>query len=137
MQIDAILTFRNYTPKKITKGMLFLVTSDDYTPIVYCLDKSPKNQEEIIEVLGYPVLPYIINPFHKGKGTHTLVTPDKIQWINEDGDTKEIEVDHFNRILTEFEGKIKLEVLEDKTIIPFLLEGGAVIYYPQETLVEI
>ena len=139
MQIDAILTFRSYIPKKIKKGMLFLISSDEYTPIVYHLDKTPptkKEKEEFLSILGNPVLPYIINPSHKGKGSHVLLSPDKIHWISENEETKEINVEHFNEILSKFEGKIKLEVTEDgKT--PFFLNGKAIIYYPEESVVEI
>ncbi len=140
MQIDAILTFRGYTPKKIKKGMLFLITSDEYTPIVYSLDKLPttkKEADKLLLVLGNPVLPYIINPFHTGKGSHVLLTPDKIEWLaTEYKETREITVEDFNKILLEFEGKIKLEMTEDEKT-PFLLNGKSIISFPEEYLVEI
>jgi len=132
MQIDAILTFRTYTPKKIKKGMLFLITSDEYTPIVYELTKTPKKGEDFTSVLGLPVLPYIINPAHKGKGSHVLLSPDAIEWMSDEyGEVREITVEDFNRILTEFEGKVKMEVI-DGSNTPFLLNDKAILSYPEE-----
>jgi hypothetical protein len=136
MQIDAILTFRTYTPKKIKKGMLFLITSDEYTPIVYQLSKTPKKGEDY-SVLGLPVYPYVINPAHKGKGSHVLLSPDAIEWMSDEyGEVREITVEDFNRILTEFEGKVKMEVI-DGSNTPFLLNDRAILSYPEEIFAEI
>lgn len=133
MQIDAILTFRNYTPNRIKKGMLFLINSEDYTPQIYCLQKPLKTtKKEILSTLGLPVLPYIVNPLHRGKGSHIIATPDMIEYIWEKNELLPITATHLNTILTKYESKVMLDVEQkDSKLVPFMLNSKIVLYYPE------
>jgi len=128
MLIEAILTFRSYSPKKLKKGMLFYLTADDKS-FIYELDKTPKDQENTLKALGQPVLPYIVSLY--GGKSHTLASYEQIGYIcDEDGQTEEVTIEWFNSVL-ENEGKLMIEMDNNK---PFLLEGKVVLSIKEEEL---
>lgn len=115
MLVPAILTFRTYSPKKITKNMLFHLTGDNGS-IIYQLDKKPT--KDIVDILGLPVRPYIVSLTGK---SHTLVSYEQIGYICDDNseEVRDVDVDWFNSIMDNG-GRLEIEMDGNK---PFLLEG--------------
>jgi len=134
------LSFKSYLPKKIEKGMLFLKMMNN-EPYVFRLESLPENEEKFLVEMGYPIEPYIVDI---GENPHVdiekvIVDPDNIGWMDEGEFTdylKEIDCNHFNRILSGYDGHLELEMEDDledeENLVPCIIDSKVIIRYPQD-----
>lgn len=132
MFVEAQLVFRSYMPNDgLQKGMLFLTKLSD-EPHVYVLNTLPSNKDEFMKINGYPVEPYIIdegNPNIPNDGV-VYAYPEQIGWMDEGEDADElydIEIKNMNKILSEFNGWVYIEV--DNDGFPVLYDDKITIRY--------
>ena len=132
MFVEAQLVFRSYMPNDgLQKGMLFLTKLSD-EPHVYVLNTLPSNKAEFLKINGYPVEPYIIdegNPNIPNDGV-VYAYPEQIGWMDEGEDSDElydIELKNMNKILSEFNGWVYIEV--DNDGFPVLYDDKVTIRY--------
>lgn len=133
--LPLLLSFRSYIPKELEEGMLFLSVKDG-EPFVYALEKVPLNQEEYISINGYPVEPYIVQLDEITDTEQVIVEPDEMAWMDEGEYVDEyvnVDVRHFNRILSAYEGVLELQMEEeDDEYVPVYLEDKVVMRYCEE-----
>ncbi len=144
MFMEALLVFKSYRPLKLEKGMYFLVTTK-YDLEIIQLQEVPRNEEEFLKINGYPVEPYIIDKGNPNipDSYQVLANPEEIGWMDEGEHTDElcdIEVKHFNRILSGYEGEILIEMveLEDNPdyFVPGLYQNKVTIKYADDATEE-
>ena len=134
MYLECQLVFKNYKPLKLEKGMFF-ITEVMGINLIKQLDKVPLNEEEFIQLNGYPVEPYIIdiNDITEGDEDDAIVaTPDQIGWFDEGDHSDElsdISLKNINQILEQFDGWVDLEMTEaeDNEFIPLLYNNKVTI----------
>lgn len=144
MFMEAILVFKSYRPLKLEKGMYFLVNTK-YDLEIIQLQEVPRNEEEFLKINGYPVEPYIIDKGNPNipDSYQVLANPEEIGWMDEGEHTDiltDIEVKHFNRILSGYEGEILIEMVETEDdpdyFVPGLFEGKVTIKYADDATEE-
>jgi len=134
MYLECQLVFKNYKPLKLEKGMFF-ITEVMGINLIKQLEQVPFNQEEFIQLNGYPVEPYIIdiNDITEGDEDDAIVaTPDQIGWFDEgehSDELSDISLKNINQILEQFDGWVDLEMTEteDNEFIPLLYNNKVTI----------
>lgn len=126
---EAELALRSYMPKRLEIGMLFADVTEEGTTL-WELDKIPRNEEEFMIENGAPMEVYIID-----EDDSVIAEPHEIGWFDEGDDTDElrtITLDDINYILSEYDGWIEIEIIEDffdedEQVIPNMYEQKVVI----------
>ena len=130
----AKLIFKSYMPKKLEKGMLFLVNRKKEM-VIYQMNAVPLDMEAYVQLNGYPVEPYIVHPGNPNIADDGFVIahPHQIGWwdVGEESDELyDITEKEYNQIL-ENDGWVDVEVEEGEDEygkpIPVLLQGLVVL----------
>jgi hypothetical protein len=132
MFVEAQLVFKSYMPDDgLKKGMLFL-THISKEPHIYVLNTLPSNEDEFMKINGFPVEPYIVDTGNPNIPNDEIIYahPLQIGWMD-DGDHSDelydIELRNINKIISEYDGWVYIEVEEDGT--PILYNGKVTIRY--------
>ena len=123
------LVLKSYMPKQLEKGMLFVEASEEGIKL-FELDKIPRDEEAFIIENGAPMELYIIDDDET-----VLVEPHELGWIDDGDDVDElrpISIDDINYILSEYDGWIELEIIEEffdeeEQVIPNMYDQKVVI----------
>lgn len=136
--IRCLLSFHSYIPKRLEIGQLFLDVDKEGDPYVFVLESVPKNEEEFLKNYGYPVEPYIVVIDETTDMEDVIAEPDEIGWMDEEflEEYIDINVYHFNRILSAYGGELEIEMTDDDSvegnIMPLLIEDRVVLRYPED-----
>jgi hypothetical protein len=135
--ITGKLVFKSYKPLKLERGMYFLIRDKDEMTISE-LDNVPMNEEEYIQMYGYPVEPYIIHPGNPNVASdgYVISHPHKIGWFDEGEDSDElytITVNEINNIIDFYDSWVDVEVEEELDSagrpIPVTAQGYHILSY--------
>ena len=130
------LIFKSYMPKKLEKGMLFLVRQHKEM-VIFQMNHVPLDMEAYIQLNGYPVDPYII---HQGNPNldedYILVYPHQIGWwdVGEESDELyDITAKEINQIIDN-DCWVDVEVEEEDDLyghpIPVFLQDKVILSHP-------
>ena len=122
------LVLKSYMPKQLEKGMLFVEVSEQGIKL-FELDKIPRDEEAFIIDNGAPMELCIID------GDDIVVEPHELGWMDDGDDVDElrpISIDDSNYILSEYDGWIELEIIEEffdeeEQVIPNMYDQKVVI----------
>ena len=122
------LVLKSYMPKQLEKGMLFVEVSEQGIKL-FELDKIPRDEEAFIIDNGAPMELCIID------GDDIVVEPHELGWMDDGDDVDElrpISIDDINYILSEYDGWIELEIIEEffdeeEQVIPNMYDQKVVI----------
>lgn len=121
------LVAKSYKPLKLEVGMYFHTGNS-----IRQLDKLPQNEEEFIQLNGYPVEFYIVDEGNPNLNElDILAHPEEIGWWDEgdhSDELEEINVKHLNEILQN-DGYILIQV-EEYSIDDDECEDGCEEYFP-------
>jgi len=135
--LECELVFKSYKPLKLEKGMFFLVPMPGGFNIKE-LTEIPQNQEEFVQINGYPVEPYVVDTGNINLDEETIIaTPEQIGWFDEGDHSDElsdISVKNINDILEHFEGwiDVEMEETEDGEYTPLLYNNKITIRLPED-----
>ena len=104
------LVLKSYMPKQLEKGMLFVEASEEGIKL-FELDKIPRDEETFIIENGAPMELYIIDDDET-----VLVEPHELGWMDDGDDVDELRplsLEDINYILSEYDGWIELEIIEE------------------------
>lgn len=100
--------------------MLFITSVDDEA-YVFQLPSLISNEEQFVEINGYPVEPYIVHLGNPNLNDGFVISgPENIGWFDEGDHSDElsdIEPKHYNIILNDFGGRVDVEVDEEGELI--------------------
>ena len=129
----AEFVLKNYLPKELEEGMLFInrISVGVIEPYVelWELKEVPKDIEEFINKNGAPVELIIID-----ENEDILASHDEIGWWDEGEHTDElrdISIEDINTILREYDGYLDIE-LDDDTLEASLYEDKVLLRFEQE-----
>lgn len=124
---------KNYLPKQLEEGMLFInrISVGVIEPYVelWQLEEVPEDIEEFINKNGAPVELIIID-----ENEDILASHDEIGWWDEGEHTDElrdISIEDINTILREYDGYLDIE-LDDDTLEASLYEDKVLLRFEQE-----
>jgi len=124
---------KNYLPKQLEEGMLFInrISVGVIEPYVelWQLEETPEDIEEFINKNGAPVELIIID-----ENEEILASHDEIGWWDEGEHTDElrdISLEDINTILREYDGYLDIE-LDDDTLEASLYEDKVLLRFEQE-----
>ena len=121
MWYPAELTFSNYIPLQIERGMFFK-NNDNTLWEVNIPYKDDDDLQEFFRHCGYPVEPSIVTD------NNLLALPEEIAWIESEGEMWKADVDDFNYILEECDGKILIKIEDEgEDVVPVTKEGFVII----------
>ena len=133
------LVFKSYKPLKLEKGMYFLKRNNEEISLMQ-LDSVPFDEEEYINMNGYPVDLYII---HQGNPNlndgYVIAEPHQIGWWDAGEFTDElydITLKEINDIIENYDGNVDVEIEEEPDEqgypIPTLAEGKVILSISDE-----
>lgn len=133
------LIFKSYMPKKLEKGMLFLVRQHKEM-VIFQMQHVPLDMESYVQLNGYPVEPYIIYPGNPNIADDGFIIahPHQIGWWDageHTDDLYDITAKEINEILDN-DGWVDVEVEEEDDIeglpIPILLQDKVILSHQLE-----
>lgn len=137
MYLECQLVFKSYKPLRLEKGMFFL-TDVPGGHAIRELTEVPRNEEEFVQLNGYPVEPYVVDIGNPNLNEEIIIaTPEQIGWFDEgehSDELSDISVKNINDILEHFEGWIDVEMqeTEDGEYIPLLYNNKITIRLPED-----
>lgn len=133
---QAKLVFKQYIPKKLELGMLF-VRFIEGNPHLFEIDRVIFTLEDHVKDYGYPVEMYIVE---EENYDDIIATPEEIGWFDECEECDsliEFSLKQANYILSEYDGLLEIQIDEDsfdedEQIIPIYVEEKVIIKYLDE-----
>lgn len=134
------LVFKSYKPLKLEKGMYFLIRRNNEM-VINMLDYIPMNQDDYLQMNGYPVEPYIIHPGNPNIADdgYVIATPEEIGWWDEGehtDDLYDVTIKELNNIIELYDGDVNVEVEEfpDERGNPvtILVQGQVIMSYDDD-----
>lgn len=134
------LVFKSYKPLKLEKGMYFLVRKND-NMVITMLEHVPFDEDDYIQMNGYPVELYIIYPGNPNIANdgYVIAQPHQIGWWDEGEHTDElrdITVKEINNIIEFYDGNVDIEVEPDYDEngypVPMFAEGQVIMSYSED-----
>ena len=130
----AKLVLKSYMPKRLEKGMLFLVRQNKQM-VIYQMNVVPIDMDAYVQLNGYPVEPFIIREGNPNLNDMTiLATPEEIAWWDEgehSDEYRDISTVEMNFLIEYQDSLVKILISDDdfenNKIIPVKYEGKVVI----------
>lgn len=140
MWYPAQLVYRNYEPKFLQKGMLFINISHEGTEKeefeIFSLDRIPRDEQAFISINGFPIELLIINP----ENENIIAEHDQISWFDF-GDKMDhliqISLKEINIILNQFNSWLDVlieeeEFVQNDEVIPVIDEDFVIVRFYEE-----
>lgn len=130
---QARLVFKQYIPKKLELGMLFVIEVEGKPQLVE-INRVLASLEETVNEFGYPVEMYIVEEDHYDD---VIAYPQDLGWFNEDPEEetlKPFSLKEANFILLEYDGLLEIVIHEapfddNEFIIPKYVDQKVIINY--------
>ncbi len=130
----AKLVLKSYMPKRLEKGMLFLVRQNKQM-VIYQMNVVPIDMDAYVQLNGYPVEPFIIREGNPNLNDMTiLATPEEIAWWDEgdhSDEYRDLSTVELNFLIEYQDSLVEIlisdEDFDNNKIIPVKYEGKVVI----------
>lgn len=133
---QAKLVLKQYIPKSLEMGMLFVMYVEDKPQLVE-INRILATIDETVNEFGYPVEMYIVE---EEDYNDVICEPQDLGWFDEGEDCDELHefsIKEANFILYEYDGLLEIQIEEDlfdedEQIIPIYVEQKVIIKYIDE-----
>ena len=130
---QAKLVLKQYIPKQLDFGMLFIMMVEDNPQIIELTDRW-YTDESVISQYGYPVEMYIVE---ENDESDIICNPEDIGWFDEGEESDsliEFSLKQANYILSEYDGLLEIQIDEDsfdedESVIPIYVDQKVIIKY--------
>ena len=139
MHYTCKLSFKSYMPKRLEKGMYFLIRRKDEMEVIQ-LEHVPLNEEEFLQDNGYPVELVLVDPGNPNLNDGFVIAQeDEIGWWDDGEHTDElrdITIKEINNIIQFNDGWVDIEIDEDDAdddiLSPILYSDKVVLSYTEQ-----